>query len=418
MRILLPYWRGWREHTFYQDFHQGVAEALRELGHEPVQFLFQVLGEPPQEEAEMLFRQIDRGNISAVLDLVCWGYGLSGITLLMQNGRQEPIFDAFGIPYAGMLCDQPYNTALNGIRARRLYALYPDLGHKEQVRLAFPELKLMGEIFIPPAIRPANDRSAPKWTTDRNIDVLYVGNLEPEALHRFWNNPLSLLWNSSYRPDFCDALADAALDKRDRSLHLSVQAAIARLGTLPPGFDFNSQMRAVEGFLRYVFRRDAVVALARSGVRMRVVGRGWDKVGLPGNVEVAAETDYDGFFRLAGQAKICLDASTYLDGANDRVFSYALSRAVCFTNAAGYLRPAFGEDNGMRFYSMRNPSELGEQVKSLLARPDELRESGERAREAVLLSHTWRHRVGDILGAMRLRSGITTGVLPPAPIPK
>ena len=416
MRILLPFWRGWREHTFYQDFYQGVTEALLELGHEPVQFLFQALGEPPQEEAEMLFRQIDRGNISAVVDLVCLGYGLSGITLLMTSGRKEPIFDAFGIPYAGMLCDQPCNTALNGIRSLRLYAAYPDLGHKEQIRLAFPDLKLAGEIFAPPAIRPGNDRSAPKWTTDRNIDVLYVGNLEAEALHRFWNNSRSPLWHISYDPGFCDALADAALDNPDRSFHLTVKAAIASLGTLPPGFDFNSQMRGVESFLRYVFRHDAVVALARSGVRMRVVGNGWDKIALPGNVELVAETDYDGFFRLAGQAKICLDVSTYLDGANDRVFSYGLSRAVCFTNAAGYLRPAFGEDNGIRFYSMRNLPELGEQVKSLLARPDELRESGERAREAVVSSHTWRHRVGDILRAMRLRSGITTGVLPPAPV--
>jgi hypothetical protein len=162
-------------------------------------------------------------------------------------------------------------------------------------------------------------------------------------------------------------------------------------------------MRAVECFLRYVFRRDAVVAIARSGVRMRVVGKGWDKIPLPENVELVAETDYDGFFRLAGQAKICLDVSTYLDGANDRVFVYGLSRAVCFTNAAGYLRPAFGEDNGLRFYSMGSLSELGEQVKSLLARPDELRESGERARHAVLSLHTWRHRVGHILGALRLR---------------
>ena len=415
MRILLPFWRGWRERTFYQDFYQGVMEALRELGHEPVQFAFQVLGEPPQQEAEMLFRQLDHGNIGGVIDLVCWGYGLTGITLAMTNGRKEPIFDAFGIPYVGMLCDQPYNTALNGIRSLRNYAAYPDLGHKEQVRLAFPGLKLAGEIFVPPAIRPRNDRSAPEWSVDRNIDVLYIGNLESDALHRFWNDPLSLLWSRSYDPGFCNALADAALDQPDRSLHLSVQAVIAKLPP-PPGFDFNSQLRAVESFLRYVYRRDAVVALARSGVRMRVVGRGWEKVGLPENVELVAEVDYDGFFRLAGQAKICLDVSTYLDGANDRVFSYALSRAVCFTNAAGYLRPAFGENKAMRFYSMRNLPELAEQVKGLLDRPDALRESGERAGEAVISSHTWRPRVEDMLKAMRLRSGIATGVLPPAPI--
>ena len=137
---------------------------------------------------------------------------------------------------------------------------------------------------------------------------------------------------------------------------------------------------------------------------MRVVGRGWDKLSLPANVELGAETDYDGLFRLAGQAKICLDASTYLDGANDRVFSYALNRAVCFTNASGYLRRVFGEDGGMRFFSLQDLSDLAEQVKSLLARPAALQEAGERAAGAVLRAHTWRHRIGNILSDMRLQS--------------
>jgi hypothetical protein len=58
----------------------------------------------------------------------------------------------------------------------------------------------------------------------------------------------------------------------------------------------------------------------------------------------------------------------------------------------------FGENGGVRFYSMRNVSELGERVKTLLASPDALREAGELGRESVLASHTWRRRVGDIPG--------------------
>ena len=417
MRILLPFCRGIPERTFDQDFHQGVMQALKELGHEPILFSFSTTGQPPQEEAEALYRQLDNGKIDAVLDLACWSYGLSRITLAMQNGKKEPIFDVFGMPYVGMLFDQPYNQAINGVQSLKLYAAYPDLGHPEQLRLVYPELKLRGGIFSPPAVRPENNRSASKWESDRDIDVLYVGNLVPAALERFWNNRSSNLWDGSQDPGFCDALADAALAEPERSLHLNIQTTIAGLGTQSPGFDFNSQLRAVECFLRFSFRRDAVVALASSGVRMRMIGRGWEGVGLPANVEFGAETDYAGFFRLAGQAKICLDASTYLDGANDRVFSYALNRAVCFTNAAGYLRGIFGKDDGMRFYSMRNPSALGDQVKMLLARPADLREEGERARQAVLSSHTWRHRIGDVLVAIRPKLGAATGILPPVPRP-
>ncbi|MEO8003855.1 MAG: glycosyltransferase [Betaproteobacteria bacterium] len=418
MQILLPILRDQREQTFYQDFHRGLADGLRALGHEPVEFSFQSLGEPRQEEAERLLRQLDGAKIGAVLDLCCWAYGLSQITLEMQGSARKSIFDVFDIRYVGLLCDQPYHQALNGIGAQQRYAAYPDRGHPEQVKLAFPDFKLTGEIFVPPAIRPANDRSVHKGSPDRSIDVLYVGNLETLALDRFWNDRLSLFWQGEYDPVFCDALTETALSEPDRSFHLNIQTTLEKLGPPIPGFLFNPQMRAVETYLRYVLRRNAVVALARSGVRMRVVGRGWDTIQLPSNVELQGETNYEEFFKLAGQAKICLDASMYLDGANDRVFSYALNGAVCFTNAAGYLRGAFGENQGMCFYSMRDLAGLVEQVKALLARPDAIRAAGERAREIVLSSHTWRSRVGDLLGALPPKpaeaGGRMTSIPPPA----
>jgi hypothetical protein len=205
--------------------------------------------------------------------------------------------------------------------------------------------------------------------------------------------------DNSVDPDLCDALADAVLAAPDRSLHVSSAAAIshARAGT-----DFHANLRLVEFHLRHAFRHAAVVALGRAGVRLQVVGEGWRGVALPPSVRVHPATDYAGLFGFAGRAKICLDASTYIDGANDRVFSYGLNRAVCFTNASGFLRGAVGEDGGLRFYSMRNLDDLGEWVKLLLSRPAELREAGERARIDVLAAHTWRHRIGGVLSAMGL----------------
>jgi hypothetical protein len=280
-------------------------------------------------------------------------------------------------------------------------ALYPDRGHPQQVRLLYPRLKLT-EAFAPPAVRPENNRSAVKWSSARDIDVLYVGNLVPQALERCWGDRARR--PDTYNSQFCDALADAVLEKPDRPLHLAARSLIAEVGPMPDGFNLRLHLSAVEHFLRHTIRHDAILALARSGVRMRVVGEGWDRIALPANVELARKTDYDGLFRLAGQAKICLDASTYLDGVNDRVFSYAVNRAVCFTNASGYLRQSAGEDGGILFFSMRNLAELPERVKSLLAQPATLEEAGERAAVTVLAGHTWRHRVSDILDAMRPQS--------------
>lgn len=399
MRILLPIWRGAPERCFYQDFHAGMIEAIREFGHEALPFSHADIGRLSlHNEGNALLQQVSAARPGAVLDIACWSYALTRLTV-GPTSAMNPIFDAFEIPYVGWLFDHPYNQALNGAAGRRLHAVYPDLGHPSQVRLVYPQYRPVREIFGPPAVRPANDRSAQEWATNRDIDVLYVGNLVPGALQRIWNRRGEWLVEDSVDSGLCDSIVDAVLAEPEQSLHVCSAAAIshARAGT-----DFHANLRLVEFYLRHAFRHAAVVALGQAGVRLQVVGDGWGSVALPPGIRVHPATDYAGLFGFAARAKICLDASTYVDGANDRVFSYGLNRAVCFTNASGFLRGAMGEEAGLRFYSMRRLDDLGESVKQLLSRPAGLREAGERARLDVLAAHTWRHRIGGILSAMGL----------------
>lgn len=403
MRVLLPDLqeiRGFSAHQlgFYREFHRGVAHALQELGHEAIRFPFARQSERAPGEAEALGRILSSG-VAGVLDLCCWGYGLSHFVLHTRDGRQRPIYDLYEVPYVGLLLDHPHNQAINGIVARRLYAACPDRGHPEQLRLAYPELALQGAVFSPPAVQPDNNRSVASWS-DRDIDVLYVGTLTPPMAERFWRDPANGYWHASYDGAMCDAIADAALAAPERSFHLAVQEAVAGTTARPPGFALKPQMRAVEAYLRSRFRLDAVRALARSGRRMHVVGGGWEACGLPASVTQLAGVDYQELFGLAGRARICLDASTYLDGANDRVFSYALSGAVCFTNAAGFLRGEF--DGAMRFYSMLQLDGLVDGVQELLGQPAALRAAGDLARERVRASHTWRSRLEGIVSLFRL----------------
>ncbi len=389
-----------------------MAEALRELGHEPIQFAFAKIGSLTQQEAEALLREFEGRNHFAVFDTACWGASLSTVTLSMMDGSEKLIYDAFDLTCVGMLWDHPYNQNIGGLRARKLYAAYPDKGHSQQIKLAHPALALTGEVFFPPAIRPASDYSEKNatlsGTAQRDIDVLYIGNLDADALERFWNNRINPHWQEIYDARFCNALTDIALEEPERSLHLSVAKAVALAGPPAPEYAMGMQIRAVEHHLRYLFRRNAVTTLAASGVRMNLVGAGWNVAALPGNVDIESETDYEVLFRRAARAKICLDASTFLDGANDRVFSYSLNGAVCVTNAAGYLRDAFGEGE-IGFYSMRDLGALGEQVKALLSRPAALHEAGQRARATVLASHTWRNRMEELLRALGAGSNEALG---------
>jgi hypothetical protein len=390
----MPFWLGFPGHSFYQDFVVGISDALRELGHEPSYFPFDDCRQLSETERASLIRQVDRDKPGAVLDVACFGFATSRASAGANRKGPETVFDAYDIPYAGMLFDQPFNQAINGIAATLLYAVYPDLGHPQQVKMLYPGLRLAGEIISPPAVKPASTHAA-----ERLIDVLYVGNLNGDYTRRFWLDTALQRSMPSLDPDFCDALTDAMTAEPERSLHLCVET-VRREYRLPEGFDFPLNLRTVESHLRHVLRLNAVLALVKSGVRMHVVGQGWRQLNLPVTVQVQDSTDYAGFLRLAGTAQICLDASTYLDGVNDRVFSYAVNQAVCFTNAAGYLRGIVGDDAGIRFYSMLSLQNMADDVRDLLTRPAELAELGARARAMVLGAHTWRHRVEHILRGM------------------
>lgn len=399
--ILLPYCREVKEGTFYQDFHRGIAEALRDYGHEPVPFSFARRGQVSAEEARALLQLLRRSEPAAVIDVACWGSAISRVKFEIPGAGNQLLFHAFTIPYVALLCEQPYNQDLNGIHAARLYAGYRDLDHPEQVRLAFPGLQPFEELFVPPGARPQNDCSVEQWSSTRDIDLLYVGNLDVQASTRFWHEP-SQPWHADLDPRFCDCLIDTVLSAPERSLHLSVRAAVAAYGTAASELNAGVHLRAAGLHLRHLFRREAVVALADSGVRMHVVGSGWDQITLASTVQRLPETRYDGMFRLAGRSRLCLDVSTYLDGANDRVFSYLLNRSMCLTNAAGYLRHAFGHDQGLEFYSMRSLNELGDRIRSTLARPEALCETAERGHRAVMSSHTWKQRIAHILRSIGL----------------
>jgi hypothetical protein len=104
----------------------------------------------------------------------------------------------------------PWFQTLPRMLASRLYASLPDRYGAEQIALIYPEVTLRGWAMAPPAIRKSNDHS--RAGSGRSIDLLYVGNLAPQALERPWRDiPAAAA--------AFDAAADWALAHPDRPLH-------------------------------------------------------------------------------------------------------------------------------------------------------------------------------------------------------
>jgi Glycosyl transferases group 1 len=399
LRFLLPYNTklSTAASSFYSDFHLGIAEAARELGHETLRFDIADGAQASATERDALYRSLATNPCDTVIDLCCWGLGLSRITVWDGSSGGEPLFDSLDMDYVGLLLDQPWFQPLPGVRSARLYVAVPDRNNLADIPLIYPELQLRGMTFAPPAVRAANDRS--QSSDKRDLDVLFIGNLQRAALaaRESWPNDCA---------DLCEASVAKALAAPAESLYRIVLSAATQLG-LPIHGSVGTPtaltaLRAVEHYLRARMRLDAVRAAAASGATVHVVGVGWDSIELPGNVVCHSPTaDYEGLFAMAGRARICLDVSSYPGGANDRVFSYSLNRAVCLSNAAGYLADAYRESGGVQFYSPAEPADLAGKIAGLLASPQRLREQAEAGRQVTLETQNWRIRLETILGCRK-----------------
>ncbi len=377
--------------SFFQDYLAGIAQAARELGHETVAFDSAQIGEASTAEREALYRLVLNHDIDVVIDPCCWGYALSKGRVWDGSSQGEALFDSIDAAYIGLLCDQPYYQPLQGIISNRLYAAVPDLTHAAQIALTLPQLPLRSTCFAPPAARVENDRSVP-WS-QRDIDLLYVGNLKRDALDR--------PWCQSPEAPHCDQLADRALASPDIPLH-EVMLDMVReeqLDATPD--DMMLWLQRVEYFLRARLRQDAVRSAAASGLRMTIVGEGWeahDRHHWPSTVTIRPPLSYEEFFVLAGRSKMALDASTYLNGANDRIFNLLVNRCLPVSNARGWLEKEFA-GQGMRFYSMKHLDDLGALLQQTLSTP--LADEMDAARSIALERHTWRQRLGTILDMLR-----------------
>lgn len=390
MHLLIPFCTTIASPTFYQDFIEGLEDALAELGHSSERFAFREIGALSPEEMERFFAWGRTARCDLVLDLCCWGFALSRVRLWDGGaGVGATIFDSLGARYAALLFDQPYFQPVPMLISKSLVLCYPDHNHPELIASLYPSLRQSAMLFAPPATRPGNDRSRAR-ARDRHIPLLYAGNLAPEAIEPFWADvPQRRLY---------DGAAELIDARPELALHRAIEEVRRSLGLTLTLEEHLEALRSLEYFLRHRLRHRMVTSLAASGLPIEVYGNGWETVRLPPNARVHPAMDYEVYLGLIGDARLCFDASTYIGGANDRVAQFAVNGTVFFSNAHAYLREAFGDAAG--FYSPLDLAAAADSMRELLARPGELDARSARLREIALKDHLWRHRLESLFAAM------------------
>lgn len=390
MKILMPFWRRvGKERGFYEHFSARLTEVARESGHSVARFEFLVPGQVLPEERNRLQQLLMREAFDFVLDLSCKGGVHLSESVWDGSDTGESLLDSVELPYVGMLLDQVYLQAMLAlVRGERVYLALPDELHDEQLTLLYPEHTWAGTLVAPPAVRLADDRSVAPWS-DRDLELLYVGNIDPETLQR--------RWRGEPEAAVLDAVADHAVLVPDMPLQHCYLDVIGSLGLTHTPKLASIVLPRVESYLRARFRHDLVLAAAKSGVGLCLVGSGWDQFSLPPNVHRHSPVDYAGLLSLYGRSKVCLEASTYLGGASDRVFGATVNGAMCVTNTERYLSPFYGDDGAVAFYSLRHLESLPERLQALLSAAADTTARAAEARSITLARHTWRHRLEDIV---------------------
>ncbi len=269
-------------------------------------------------------------------------------------------------------------------------------------------------------ILSALDRTAAEWRPEVVL-VIKGGPITPEAVGRlqrrgatvvnfFPDNPLWMI------PFECVEAYDLFFTKERYALRSLQQAGLRNLHYLPmycvpsahhPVTLTEAERRRYGAALsfvgnRYPYRERFVRELR--GYPLRLWGHGWSRSQDP---DVRALTAGGAVF---GREKLCVYSDSLLSlnqhhpmndivGVNTRAFELAAAGACQVVDLKDDLGSLFKP--GQEVVGYRDLGELRAHLDHYLAHPDEAKAIGDNARRRALAEHTLRHRIDEMLAAIR-----------------
>ena len=152
----------------------------------------------------------------------------------------------------------------------------------------------------------------------------------------------------------------------------------------------------LDQYQRSYIRQYMTQNLLKSGIKLTVVGAGWDKYDGEGreNLEVisAEGLDITEVIKLMQRSKIVINNTNFLDGMHERIFTAMLAGAVCVTNEYTLLNSILENGKEIVTFPLNELDRLPEIIKGLLENPGRAEEIATAGCQAALAGHTWEHR--------------------------
>ncbi len=372
-------------------FSKEIAKTLSGLGHEI--FVFDLYDQ---------FGSLDALKKTGMQDTVLLTFNFHGLgeeVAFFRDGKND-FWDGNGIKVINIMVDHPlyYHDYLENSPKNAVH-FNVDRYHAVYSKKMFPDtdsghfLPLAGTIL---------DDAASNSQTDRNIDIVFTGNYTESSYFDRFITRINDEYTAFYRGIIDELLSEPHKTLEEVALSHMLREGMSEeeLKIAMPSLNF------IDLYVRFYEREQAVKALTESGLKVSVVGLGWEKLktNAPENLEIIGHGNTEKCLEALSRAKVSLNVMPWFKaGAHDRVFSSLLNGAACITDDSEYLREIFTEGRDICFFDTRDLKTLTAAAEELLTNKTLRENIASLGYEISEKAHTWAER------AQRLNKVIEQG---------
>lgn len=302
------------------------------------------------------------------------------------------IWDAYKIPCYNIAADHPY------FYHDRLAELPADYHHISIDRLQEQYFKAFYPEFHREGFLPLAGTMLDGDVGKKQYDVIMTGNYTELSFFEPYIN-----WINDEYAAFYRGIINELIEKPYQTVEQVALAHCEREMGKEPNSELRialSKMIFIDMYVRNYWRGKVVRTLVDAGIKVDVVGKGWEKledVKHPENLILHPQTDSLTCLEMIKQSKISVNVMPWFkDGAHDRVFNSILNGAVCVSDTSKYLCEELAEGEGVCYYNLENVDKLPIKMKDLLQDEKQMQDIVSRGRAKVLDMHTWAKRAEQV----------------------
>ena len=314
--------------------------------------------------------------------------GLSGESQFQSGSRS--IWEQHNVKICCIMVDHPmyYHRPLaSGIK--NLTPVCIDRGHQAFMERYYPNY---GKVhFLPLAGTKLPGEPIP--FAERDIGVVFAGNyVPPERLTPHIRHMDEE--SKAFYFDIINELTEHPERPMEQELVSRLEQEFPQI-TREETLSCLHSMIFIDLYVRSLFRREIICALAEHGIPVEVIGKDWEKSGCkcPENIIMAGQQDSRTCLEYMGHAKISVNVMPWFkDGAHDRIFNGMLQGCAVVTDSSAYLDEILQDGKDYAGFQLGQYEEISQKVDWLLKHPKEAEAIADAGRQKASEGHTWEHR--------------------------